>query len=451
MAKKQDLRIRPHTRHSAPHTSRDAAESRGGRERAEPPLLPEEAPPSGGEAGRPALREIKKHRRRGRSVVWVVASRLVLVGLLLAGGFALWKNWESLAPESLLTWIDEKLTGNKGGGYPVNIAGSTVLHMADMEGSLALLNDSAFTMRNSRGEETVRRPHTYISPMMKTAGKYALVAESNGSRLSLETRSKTMWNKTMEYPIVSAAVSKNGTAAVVTEADQSYSCELFVYNSRGKQLYRLSRRLQAVDVAVSPDGRQVAVVSIAADSGDIRSYLEVFRLNSNSSEPVFSKEETGMLLVAAAYLEDGRLAAVGDTALWIADPEAGTAGVFEYDARQLLGYAVSGHTAAVALRSYGSAEGGQVSVVDGTGKAVYTAAFTGVYRHMASGREGYWLLTGDALQLLGKEEAEERISLSDDGRLVSSQGNKAVILGLTTLTQVDLRGKGTTQTAASTA
>lgn len=434
MARKQDLRIRSHERHAAPR--------HGGKKRGKEP---QQAAPAQTAApvqelpqddGQPPLREVKK-RRRGRSFIWVVTSRLVLVGLLVAGGFFIWQNWEKLAPDSLLTWIDETFGGD-GNGYPVSMSGSTVLHMEDMEGSLALLSDTSFTMLNSRGKETVRRPHTYTNPLMEVAGKYALIAEAGGTRLSLETRSQTVWEKTLDYDIVSAAVSENGTVAVVTSADQSYSCEILVFKSNGDQLYRRSRGRQAVDVAVSPDGRSAAVVSLAADNGDICSYLEVFRFDSDSQEPAFSEQETGIMLCAVEYLSDGTLAAVGDTALWITDAQAGSVTRCSYNGRQLLGYAVSGDTAAVVTQAYGSTDGGEVSVFGRDGSLLYTETFSGAFRNLAAWDNGYLLLTGETLLPLGYEAAGTAVSLPGDGRLVSGQGDKAVVLGLTALTQYSL-------------
>lgn len=435
MARKQDLRIRSHERHAAPRRRGKKAEERSEQVIPAPISAPVQEPSQND--GQPPLREVKK-RRRGRSFIWLVASRLVLVGLLLAGGFAVWQNWEKLAPDSLLIWVDETFGGGEGSGYPVSISGSTVLHMENMQGSLALLSDTSFTMLNSQGKETVRRPHTYTDPLMKVAGKYALIAEAGGARLSLETRSQTMWEKTLDYTIVSACVSENGTVAVVTSADQSYSCEILVFKSNGQQLYRRSRGRQAVDVAVSPDGRSVAVVSLAADNGDICSYLEVFRLDSDSQEPAFSETETGIMLFAVEYLEDGALAAVGDTALWIADAQAGNVMRCSYNSRQLLGYAVSGNTAAVVTQAYGSTEDGEVSLFDGDGNLLYTQAFPGAFRNVSAWDNGYLLLTGETLLPLGYEAAGTAVSLPGDGRLVSGQGDKAVVLGLTALTAYTL-------------
>ena len=93
MARKQDLRIRDH--HARPRAGKHGAHARQAKkpeeeETAVRPLSPAADPPP----EEPALRVVPpKKRRRGRSILWVVFSRLVLVGVLLVGGYAIWKNW----------------------------------------------------------------------------------------------------------------------------------------------------------------------------------------------------------------------------------------------------------------------------------------------------------------------------------------------------------------------
>ena len=69
---------------------------------------------------------------------------------------------------------------------------------------------------------------------------------------------------------------RNGTTAVITSGGQSYNAEIVVFDKKGKEIYRRSRKRQAVDVAVSPGGDRVAIASIAAENGAIKSYLEIF-------------------------------------------------------------------------------------------------------------------------------------------------------------------------------
>ncbi len=462
MARKQDLRIRHQGTHARPLAAqkKQAQKKAGPEETAETPeeripaaqarrsapaqkrsspervQFPDPAP----QEAAPVLEEVPapRKRRRGRSVVWLVFSRLVLLGVLGVGGFLLWQNWEKIAPDSLVIWVEDKLSGGGGGdGFPVEVAGSSVQYLEPLEGNLAMLSDTAFTILNSRGGELVRRPHMYSNPLMVTAGKYALLAESAGTRVSLETRAKTVWSLTMQNPVISAAVSKNGTVAVLTEAGQSYSTEVIVFDRKGEEIYRRSRSSQAVGVAVSPSGDHIALISITAEAGAIKSVLEVFTLDAEQ-EPVYSHEETDVMLCAVGYLSDGKIAAVGDTAMWIADAEAGTFVQKSYDGQQLLGYALGKNSAAVVTRPYGSTGGGRFLLVKEDGTAAYTMDFDADFRDIAARDDGYVLLTGAGLQAMEPAQPGAQLQTSGDGLLVSPMGDAVLVLGLTSLTEYQL-------------
>ena len=170
MAKKQDLKI---TRRK-PKAGRDP----GTKEL--PPEL-EGLPPLSEQELEPVLLPAKKRKHRhpvARAIV-----RLLLVAAVLTGGFAVWKNWDKLAPEALLDWIDMKLDGaDKGDGFPYAISGDTVVAMGQAKNNLALLTDTSLLFINEKGGEIARRSHAYARPLLKTAGSYALVAERGGGR-----------------------------------------------------------------------------------------------------------------------------------------------------------------------------------------------------------------------------------------------------------------------------
>lgn len=202
----------------------------------------------------------------------------------------------------------------------------------------------------------MRRPHTFSAPILKTAGKYAVLAETGSTRLSLETRAQTLWSVTLEHPIISADVSRNGTTAVITSGGQSYNAEIVVFDKKGKEIYRRSRKRQAVDVAVSPGGDRVAIASIAAENGAIKSYLEIFTFAADK-DAAFTHEASGILLAAVDYLAGGQTVAVGDTALWIADEKTGALKQTDFGGQQLLGYAPGDDRVALVTQAYGATDG----------------------------------------------------------------------------------------------
>ncbi len=402
--------------------------------------MPSEEPkqaPGGGEEENGGLRALpaRKKRRRGRSVLRIVF-RLLLVAALVVGALLVYKNWDSIAPDSLVIWLEEKLSGGQGGdGFPVEITGSEVLDMAETRDGLALLTDTAYIVYNSNGGEVLRRPHGFSSPILKTAGKWALIAEAGGTRLRLENRSSTAAEVTAENKIVSAAVSADGNFAVCTESSQGYMSEIIVYNSKAEILYhRYVTGLIILDVALSPDGGSLAAIGVTAEAGGMKSSLLLYDLDKE--DPVMQVDDTGLMFCAVGFFSNGAAVAVGDTGLWMANPDGAVRQKQEYGGKELAGFAIGEKNAVVVLQGSGGTEGGELMAVDSSGGEAYTLPYEGAYRHIAPSGSGALLLTGDHLYRTGESGLEDTLDAPRDGRLVSPLGNKVIVLGLTTLSEV---------------
>lgn len=84
-------------------------------------------------------------------------------------------------------------------------------------------------------------------------------------------KTTTVLDKPLENKIVTASVDARGNVTLVTGSSQSHMSEVLVYNKQGKRLYaRRSAEHMVVDAAVSPDGKQVAMVSLSTDGGAMR-------------------------------------------------------------------------------------------------------------------------------------------------------------------------------------
>lgn len=440
MASKRDMTVSKHkARKRGLHAARSKADKQA---------IPEEWSdlPSIPESGEIELVPPAPRKRKKRHPWMKAAFRLLIVAAVVVAGLAVWKNWDTLAPEALLDWADQQFTGGaKGDGFPYSISGDTVVAMGQAGRNMALLTDTSLLFINEKGGEAAKRSHSYAQPMLHIAGEYALVTETGGGRYQLETRRETVLTGQLEgRKIMAAAVHSNGTIALATDTtSQSYVSEVEMISRTGRQIFAWkSTKLLITGLAISPDGKSLAVIGVTAQAGAMQSTLTVFSLDDPGAEP---KEYTGTdeLLISVSFFDSGTVAAVGDHSVWVVNPQGSLFEKKSYEGLELMGAAAGKGSVGFVLRHSGSSDGGRLMVVNSTGDTAYTEEFTGTYRHVAAGENGFWLLTSDRLEYAGMTGIETSIPVPADGRMVEEFDGGGLVLGLTSLTRYEAdAGKG---------
>ncbi len=390
--------------------------------------------PQGSE--QPLSREEMRRRRkkRARLLMW---KRLGVIAAIFLLVFTVWRNWDTLAPDKLLAKMQD-LIGDASGSYPVDISGSNAQHFVRSQNYSALLSDSYLTYYNDHGGEVTRYPCTYSSALIRTAGKYVLVAEQGGKRLLLTTRSMTLAEMTVENRILSVDVNTKGQIAVLSQGTQGYAVELTVYDQKGTQLYRRSRTSLASEVALSADGKTVAVLSVDATNGVLSTTVEAFSLSSTEPQAMYAYTAADTLLYRLSFLANDRLVAVGENGALLMTVGDGQPTAYAISGKQLLGYAVADGSVALILRMRGDTDGGEVAVLDTAGATLCTVPFTGEFRHLSAQGKQYLLLTDNAAQIITKTGAGKAASVEADGQQAVLFGDTAVVMGLSTLQQYTL-------------
>ena len=375
-----------------------------------------------------------RRKRRGRTLI-----RLLILAVLAAGCVTVWHFREQIAPNSLLIWLDNLLAGGEAGeGFPIALDGSEIVAMqATEDGYLAVVDGTELHFYNGKGGEEVRRTHGFSSPGMQAAGKYVCVTEKGGRRLRLETRAKTVCEITTQFDILTAAVSENGNVAVLTAADQNYTSKITVYDAAGKVLYDRNRAEQGVAVALSPDGRCVAVTGVGVQMGALYATLDVYSL-STTGEALYTCRGEEQLMHRLAFVDNVTVAAAGTAEVWVCDIDAKTAAVSRLTDGELIAFGVTGRSVAFVQRPYGSTRGGRITVLSPDGAVCYRREFTGAFRAMGSYARGHMLMTEGEVLFCGNDRPLGATAVSTDGLRVAVFRNRVLVLGLTELSSYPL-------------
>ncbi len=380
-------------------------------------------------------REERRHKKR--HALPRILLRLVLIAALVLGCLWISRHFDSLSPAAISDWFSDTFSGGgRGDGFPLTVDGDAVTDAGALGDALAVLSDNALTVYNKNAGELARRLHNYAEPALELSGSYALVAEIGGKRLTLETRRETVLEFTAPSAIVTAAVAKNGRFAIATGADKSHTSKVTVYDRRGEELYSwVSAELQVVDLAFNEAGTQVAVAGVTAKNAELYSALTVLSVAGNA--PV-SYEAAGVMLCAVGFADNDTVAAVGSDVLWMAAADGSGKTEYRYTDRELLSFAVSPSMVSLVLRPYGSADGGELVLLDGEGQVTHTAAFTDTFRHLTARDGQVLLLTDRSLRKFTATGPVAEAETAADGRLAVSLSGRGLVVGLTAITEYPL-------------
>ncbi len=372
-------------------------------------------------------RIMRRRRARRRAL-----GRLVALALFVALLVVVWQNWDVLAPDRLMSEF-EMLVGSGTGEYPVDMSGTGVSRLEKADQYSVVLTESHLIYLNHGGAEVARYACSYTTPLMRTAGKYVLLAEQGGRRLLLSTRSNQVLELEAEWNIINVALNSKGQIAVLTDGPQGYAVQVKVYNRKGEPLYVRDRSTLATDVVLSADGKQLGLLSPEAVNGSLNTKMEVFSLKTTDTEAVCSYTAKDTLLYRLAYLQNGWLAAFGENGAVMLDTSDGLATVYSAEGMKVLGYATTGNHLALALRPYGTTTGGEIHVVGKDGEPLTTVEFEGVFRHL-SGQDGsYALLTDSQLLKIAKTGLTATADTGADGQQAVLDGETGIVLGLNRL------------------
>lgn len=226
----------------------------------------------------------------------------------------------------------DSVTQNDGtlaeGNFPLTISGSTGYEAQLVDDTLFLLHDAYLDLYSLHGDSRDKRQHTFQDAALLSNGKYALLYERGGTSFRLDSKSKNVYSKTVDNDIITAAVSTNGNAALVTESD-AYTCVINIYDNTGKRIYQRNCVERVTDVVFHADGNGCCFTSMDADGGKIQSTTTSILFDQVDTQWTSLPLET--FVVKSGIASDGKLCLIGNTACTYYSASGEVLGTYNYN------------------------------------------------------------------------------------------------------------------------
>ena len=155
-----------------------------------------------------------------------------------------------------------------------------------------LVNDSFFEVYNNRGKLLQAASHGLSNPRLEASEARFLLFDRDRYAVKVYNYSSELFSRTFENTIISADISRSGNYAVVTGSDTHYA-SLYVYNKNNEVLYMWnSADYYITDVALSNNGKLIAVSLLNAKQGSFESSVYILDFDSITPKYKFDFEGT---------------------------------------------------------------------------------------------------------------------------------------------------------------
>lgn len=159
---------------------------------------------------------------------------------------------------------------------------SSEAHCMSLNGTLFSYSKDGMSCTDSRGKVIWNQTYEMQNPMVRTCQNVVAVGDYNGRTIYVSNSEEIMGTIDTTTPIRDFCVAKNGVVAAVL--DDSNVTVINLYNVSGEQLAyfktTMSKSGYPLAIAISDDGKQVAVSYLKAENGEMSTSIGFYNFSS---------------------------------------------------------------------------------------------------------------------------------------------------------------------------
>ncbi|MCI8441060.1 MAG: hypothetical protein HFG27_00815 [Provencibacterium sp.] len=279
-----------------------------------------------------------------------------------------------------------------GGSFPVSLPNHAVRQLEAVNWDVALLSDSELLVFDNQGNERLSLVHGCGTPVLKTDGGRLLCYDQGGSAYHVASSSRLAYSGTAEGVIHAADIAGNGTMALATSTAKNATLVTF-YDEFGNVTHSWRNSSMACAIALSPDGRQAAVVLYGVRGGGIVTSVVLLDLGKNTVEkPVFSMEIADEFGYYISF-QEGNIFLITDQSVKTIDQSGRIRAEYDFDGQQIQMFADGGSHMLILLGNYRYMRSSQLVALDGRCRVVDDRQLDISVNSMRANENGFYLLS----------------------------------------------------------
>lgn len=299
-----------------------------------------------------------------------------------------------------------------------------------LDGGLLVVNANTIQLLDDDGTARYSLSVSMAAPSVSVGGDLAAVCDIGGSRLYLLDGGGVRKEMTASGDLCyySARLNRSGWLAV-TEEKNGYKAAVSVYNSSGELVFSFDSYDNYIsDALVTGDGKSLAAVALVPQDGIFASTLLIYDLSEAVLTASCSIQDG---LPMDVTWTDGRLLALCDTRLAMADEEGNLILDYPYGSLYLHDYTLDGEDfCALLLGKYQSGNICQLITFDLEGQEVASLELTEEVLDLSAAGEYLAVLYSDSLVIYTRDLQEHaRLEGTDyAGRVIMEPDGTALVI-----------------------
>lgn len=349
---------------------------------------------------RPIKRNVKRKKKsitistkNAKTLKLLAVIFVVLLLIVLAAG-----QFGGVTFSTITDHIRTAVAGiGSGDGYPYRMNGIEIGDAGVTNSDLILVYDETVKVLDSTAKEISNIPHTYDHPIMSCNSGRALIYDIGAKRFRVQSKTRTLYEKELDYIILTGAMSKDGTVAIASRTSDAQSM-LTVYDSNEEEIFVWKcAKENIISCDVSDNGKLYAVSVLGVDNGSV--YSKVYIFNKRDTEPKATFEYKDSAVSSVQFLSNETLFVFGNNICQVIKGEKVKENIDVSVNTPYKLYISDNNTAVVVLSKYSSTTQKIIKVYNKSGSELFTQEIDGLIKSVSTDGKYTAVLTDENVQI----------------------------------------------------
>lgn len=235
----------------------------------------------------------------------------IMILIVLAALLFCAKMLGSVAVSNLTDGINSiKLAVSSGDGYPYVLENFNVRELSSVDGRPLIVYKDSCLVLDSTADTMLDCQIPVADSKVNVKNGRVFVYSNSSPQYVIHGKTEKLAEGRVDGNITAAALAKNGSFAVSYSAEKVQSV-VSVYNPRQKMIFSWNCSNERVtDVALSDNGKRVAIVAVGTENAEF--YTRIIVFDTNKTEPSADIRYEGTLMLKVHFASSSRIIAVGD-------------------------------------------------------------------------------------------------------------------------------------------